>query len=239
MRRLAPKLVAALITFSLGVMVAAVRNDLRFRESFWSLCQLSAPSSGVGLRKCSQNWDNASASNQPLGWDLTYLSTMKKLELCPALCDEWAKPAPPIQKHISEWQGDPIISSMEIELPDGHASMGAFWFVRTKDHAYYWGFYPLDTDYSGGKHVIPTEDYDRVFETIACWVQVEPPQQRFGPGGYLGLLSMYEEGKSRQMLLTYEDFIEGGKYTNEANFRPGPFSRTLEPLIAPLRTRTR
>ena len=239
MRRFAPRLLAALITFSLGVLVAAVRNDLRFRESSWSLCQRSAPTSGVGPRRCSEKWENASASNQPLGWDLTYFSTMRDLGLCPALCDEWAKPAPPIQKHVSEWQGDPIISSIEFEISDGHASMAAYWFIRTKEHAYFWVFYPLDTDYSRGKHLIPTQDYDKVFETIACWVQVEPPQQRFGSEGYLGFLSMYEEGKSRQMLLTYADFIEGGKYTDEANYRPGPFARILEPLRAHLKNRSR
>lgn len=240
MRRYAPRLVAALLTFSLGVLLTSVLGELRFRESLWNLYRLSISINGEsGPRKCSEKWENASASGQPLGWDLTYFSTMTGLNLCPALCAEWGKPAPPIQKHVSEWQGDPIISSFEIEFPDGHAGMAAYWFIRTKDHAYYWAFYPLDTDYTGGKQVIPAQDYDNAFETISCWVQVEPRLQKFGSEGYVGFLSMYEEGKSRQMLLTYEDFIEGGKYTNENDLRPGPFSRALEPLVAPLRNRTR
>lgn len=240
MRRFTPRLAAALITFFLGVVVASLRGDLRFRELPWNEYPPSTPVTRyVDPAKCSETWADASASSQPLGWDLTYSSTMKELGLCPALCEEWAKPAPPIDKHLSEWQGDPIISSMEIELPDGHAGMAAFWFIRTKDQAYFWTFYPLDEDYSGGKHAISTHDYDNTFGTISCWVQVEPQQPKFGSDGYIGFLSMYKDGKSRQMLLTYEDFIEGGKYTNERDLRPGPFSRVLEPLIAPLRNRTR
>jgi len=239
MQRFALRLAAALLTFALGVLVATVRNDLRFGEWLWNLYRPSTPTTAyVSAKKCLEAWENA--SNETLGWDLTYFSAITK-KLCPgdALCAEWAKPASPVQKHIAEWQGDPIISAIEIELPDGHASMAALWFIRTKDQAYYWSFYPLDTDNSNGKHVISTQAYDAVFETIACWVPVEPRQQTFGADGYIGFLSMYKEGKSRQMLLTYEDFIEGGKYTNDSEIRPGPFRRVLEPLISPLRDRQR
>ncbi|HET9711210.1 MAG TPA: hypothetical protein VFP64_04990 [Pyrinomonadaceae bacterium] len=239
MQRFAPRLAAALLTFALGVLVAAVRNDLRFGEWLWNVFRPSTPATAdAGAKKCFDAWENA--SNQTLGWDLTYFSVIKK-KLCPgdALCDHWAKPAPPIPKHIAEWQGDPIISSIEIELPDGHAGMVALWFIRTKDQAYYWGFYPLDTDFSDGKHVISTQDYDTVLETISCWVPVEPPQKTFGADGYIGFLSMYKEGKSRQMLLTYEDFIERAKYPKEGDIRRGPFRRVLEPLFAPLTEKQR
>ena len=83
--------------------------------------------------------------------------------------------------------------TIEIELPDGHASMGAMWFIRTKDQAYFWGFYPLDKDYSGRKHLIPTQDYDTVFDTLACWQPHEPRRQTFGAQGYIGFLSIYKE----------------------------------------------
>jgi hypothetical protein len=135
-----------------------------------------------------EEWARAEAVSQGLGWDLTYKSSLTRTGLCPGspVCEEWAKPQPPIHKHASEWQEDPITSSFEIELPDGHASMAALWFIRTRDHAYYWGFYPLDKDYSGGKHPIPTQEYDRVFETMSCWRQDEPLQRTFGPDGYIG-----------------------------------------------------
>lgn len=51
--------------------------------------------------------------------------------------------------------------------------MAALWFIRSKDQAYIWSFYPLNEDYSGGKHVISVQDYDAFFEKIACWVPIE------------------------------------------------------------------
>ena len=117
--------------------------------------------------------------------------------------------------------------------------MAALWFIRTKDHGYYRAFYPLDTDYTEGQHLISTQDYDAVFETIACWQSDEPRRQKFGADGYIGFLSLYKDGKSRQMLLTYEDFIEGGKDPDDSDSRPGPFRRALEPLLSPLRDKKR
>ena len=243
MRRFAPRLMAALLTFALGVLIVTVRSNPRWREALSTLSGriVSTEHKVQRVEGCYAKWANAAESNEPLGWDLSYYSVMTKTRLCPgsALCEQWAKPAPPIQKHISEWQGDPILSSIEIELPDGHASMAALWFIRTKNQAYYWGFYPLDTDYSGGKHIIPTQDYDAVFETISCWLQIEPEQPTFGSHGYIGFLSMYKEGKSRQMLLTYEDFIEGGKDPHDGDIRPGPFRRVLSPLFSSLKDRLR
>ena len=242
MRRFSLRLAVAMLTFALGVLVAMVRNDLCFREFFWNFYRTSTPTADdLRERKCLEAWETASAPNQTLGWDLTYFSVLTKTKLCPgdALCEQWAKPAPRIHEHVSEWQESPIISSIEVELPDGHASMAALWFIRTKDHAYYWAFYPLDKDYSHGKHVISTQDYDAVFETIECWLPAEPRKQTFGADGYIGFLSLYKDGKSRQMLLPYADFIEGGKAPGDGDFRPGPFRRALEPLISPIRDRKR
>lgn len=232
MRRIALRSTVALLTFACGVLVVAVRNELRFHESFWNFYKSSATTSDSGSRKCSEAWDDA--VSQSLGWDLTYSSVITRMKVCPgaALCEQWSKPAPPIQKHISEWQGDPIVASFEIELPDGHASMSALWFIRTRDQAYYWGFYPLDTDYSGGKHVIPTETYDAVFEKMACWQPVQPQKQTFGADGYIGFVSMYKEGKSRQMFLPYQDFIERGNDPNYRDVQPGAFMKMLQPLSA-------
>lgn len=52
--------------------------------------------------------------------------------------------------------------------------------------------------------------------------------------GYIGFVSMYKEGKSRQMLLTYDDFIEGGEYPDDGNI-PGPFRRVINPLISSIK----
>ena len=242
MRRFAPSLTAAILTFALGVLIATVRSDPRLRLALGNLYGRIVPTVDEvqPVQDCAANWANA-ASNQPLGWDLTYHSVVTKTRLCPGspLCEPGRRVAP-IQKHLSEWQGGPIISSIEIELPDGHADMAALWFIRTRDQAYYWGFYPLDKDYSDGKHIIPTREYDAVFEKISCWLQLEPKQLKFGEDGYIGFLSMYKDGKSRQMLLTYDDFVAGGKNPEDGgDYRPGPFRQVLEPLISALKNRPR
>ncbi|HKY46031.1 MAG TPA: hypothetical protein VJM50_23265 [Pyrinomonadaceae bacterium] len=238
MRRFVPRLAAALLTFTLGVLIVTLLNDPSFPEALRTLYARIIPRADKvePVKGCYAAWPNAAPSQQPFGWDLTYHSVIKKTRLCPDLpvCKEWAKPAPPIQKHVAEWQGEPIVSSIEMEFFDGHASMVAFWFIRTKNQAYVWGFYPLDKDSSDGIHVIPTQPYDEVFEKISCWLRVEPEQPTFGEKGYFGFLSMYKEGKSRQMLVTYEDFIESGKDPDDDE-RPGPFAKVLEPLISALR----
>ena len=242
MRRFATRLTAALLTFALGVLIATVRSDPRFSEALRTLYG-GIVSTSDKAEGCYANWANVAESNQPLGWDLTYASVVAKTRLCPGspLCEQWLEPTPkrisPIYKHISEWQGDPIISSIEFEFPDGHASMVAWWLIRTKNQAYIWSFHPWNTDYSGDKLVIPTDDYDPVFEKLSCWLQIEPEEQKFGSNGYLGFLSMYKAGKSRQMLLTYADFIEGGKYPDDGVIRPGPFSKVLTPLVLSVRER--
>lgn len=58
-------------------------------------------------------------------------------------CEMVAKrPQPPTDKYVAALQGEPILSSLLYELPDGHADLGATWVVRTKDHAYVWVFHP-------------------------------------------------------------------------------------------------
>jgi hypothetical protein len=129
MPRLTRKLTAVLLTLALGVLAATLWLGLRFRD---------APSNPSRPGVC-EEWKRSEVVNQGLGWDLTYMSVLKRTGLCSGspICEEWAKPQPPIHKHFTQWQGDPIISSMEIELPDGHAGMAIMWLIRTKDHAYY------------------------------------------------------------------------------------------------------
>lgn len=225
MPRLTRKLMTvALITVTLGALAAAWWIVPRLRNA------PPLPQPGI----C-EEWKKAEAANQGLGWDLTYMPLMKKVGLCPAepFCQEWIKRETPIQKHIAEWQGDPIVSSFEIEIPDGHADMIALWFIRTKDQAYYWGFHPSHEDNTKGKQSIPVQEYDRTFETMACWQEARPPINKFGEQGYVGFMSLYKEGKSRQMLLAYGDLVEGDEAPEKA--KPGRLRVILEPLFTVIR----
>jgi len=177
-----------------------------------------------------EEWGKAEVAGQGLGWDLTYMSALKKVGLCPdnPLCGEGAKPEPPIHKHFAEWQGDPVISSIEIELPDGHAGMAIMWLIRTKDQAYYWSFHTSNLDNVRKKMPILAQHYDSAFEAMACWRQDEPPNKTFGPKGYIGFLSLYKEGRSRQMLLTYDELFEGNRDPDRG--KPGRFWEVMMPL---------
>src|SRR6266498_2855751 len=220
MPHLTRKLTAALLTFFLGILATSLWFGLRFRD---------APSNHSRAGNC-EEWKAAEVVNQGLGWNLTYEPVLRRSALCPGdpFCEVVAKkPQPPVAKHVTEWKGDPIISSILVELPDGHADMGASWAVRTKDHAYLWVFHPIQPG-PLSQQPIPALDYDRVFEAMACWRQDEPPTGTFGEKGYIGFLSLYREGKSRQMLLSNNDLFEGNTAPDDG--KPGRFFKALEPL---------
>jgi hypothetical protein len=227
MPRLTHKSLAALLTFLLGVAAATLWFSPNLHDILLNLRRSSARTEG-GVCK---EWAKAEVVGQGLGWDLTYRSTIERTGYCPGgmYCEEWAKPEPPIHKYFAEWQGEPIISSMEIELPDGHAGYGIIWFIRTKEHAYSWTFGTSNLDKPLNKTPFPAQHYDSAFEEVACWEQAKPPKREFGQGGYIGFLSLYKEGRARQMLLTYGDINEGDEHPDKA--QPGRFTRALLPLM--------
>ncbi|HEV2829590.1 MAG TPA: hypothetical protein VGW76_18470 [Pyrinomonadaceae bacterium] len=204
---------------ALGILAASLWLGLRFRRA-----AINSPQPGA----CKE-WEKAEVINQGLGWDLNYNSLVRRAGLCPGLpvCELIAqRPLAPVEKYSAVLQGEPIISSVLYELPDGHAGFRATWMVRTKDHAYV--LHPGES-VPVDKQPIPGSDYDRVFEEMACWRQDEPPNRTFGEKGYMGFLSLFKEGKSRQMLLTHNDLFEGNTYPEEED-KPGRFFRALEPL---------
>ena len=226
MARHTTKPAIALLTFAIGVLVAL------------PLTILQTPSHGFQQREC-LGWQKSDVADQGLGWDLTYRSVLDRVGFCPGqpLCDEWAKPQPPIHKHFAEWQGDPIVSSMEIELFDGHAGMDMIWLIRTRDHAYYWLFDTSDISKVVEKDSLSPQLYDQAFNALACWHQNEPKFKTFGPEGYLGFLSLYREGRYRQILLTYKDLIEESSFAffkehdDRYRYSPGRFSIIISPVL--------
>lgn len=218
MPRLTRKIVAALLAAVLVILTVTLWLGLRFRRAGINSSQPGA---------CKE-WEKAEVINEGLGWDLNYKSLVSRAGLCPGLpwCELIAqRPLAPVEKYSAVLQGEPIISSLLYEVPDGHAGLRATWMVRTKDHAYV--LHPGESA-TVDKQLVPTSDYDRVFEEMACWRQDEPPNRTFGEKGYMGFLSLFKEGKSRQMLLTHNDLFEGN--TDPDTSKPGRFFIVLEPL---------
>ncbi len=251
MPRFTHKLIAALLTFTFGVIVASLWLNLHSRAVWPGLSRLtnssdtSRPTSDLRAGGC-EEWERAGLVTEGLGWDLTYMPLLRSSGVCPGhpYCEMAAqRPPPPVNKYFAEWQGDPIVSSILIELPDGHADMMATWLIRTKEQAYWWGFHPHRNN-SLGKQPIPTQDYDRAFEAMACWRQYEPSNRGFFDGrgdGYIGFLSLYQDGKSRQILLTDKDIFlswpKGSEEPDEATW--GRLRKTLKPIYSAIREQRR
>jgi hypothetical protein len=173
----------------------------------------------------------AQKSNHPaLGWDLSYTTILNANQIAQ---DEWIRKwigphfQSPITKHISGWNGEPIESSILIEHPAFHAGEHiTLWFVRTKNHAYHWGLIEGKPPRSVKESLDPAL-YDKFFAVVSAWQQASPLKAEDTPDGgipgYIGFLSVYDRGHSRQMLLTLNDFflcetkkcenVKGGRLT--------------------------
>lgn len=170
----------------------------------------NSSSSNADVRTC-EEWERAQVSSQGLGWDLVYESTLKSNGYnSDRPMWKWIHedgPRPPVNKLVTEWQGEPIISSILIEVVGPEGSPGGFWYIRTMNHLYRWDFNRGKFD-SQKKELTNLQEYDKAFAAIACWQQALPVKTDTMFEGYYGFLSLYQEGKSRQMLLTFRDFFE-------------------------------
>jgi hypothetical protein len=178
----------------------------------------------------------AQKSNLTQGWDLTYSSVLERNNIGRSeWIWKWLGPnyESPAKKLISAWQGEPIVSSILIEMPAPHAGEHiGVWLIRTEDHAYSWEF--VEDQPPGDKETVKPQLYDKLFAKLSPWQQAKPSSventSTGGVPGYMGFLNLYDRGKSRQMLLSQEDFVICD--TKECkNGKPGRLSRALEPII--------
>ena len=200
---------------------------------------------------CAQNTKpSQSVSDQNtksyFGWDLSYESVLEKNNVGR---DQWIwkwlkftykKDYDPdyethAKKWISEWKGEPIISSILIDFPAFHAGEHTtMWFFRTKNNAYYWEF--IDDNLAIlKKKELKLEVYDKIVEQMSAWEQYKPAKPEDIPDqvlpGYIGFLSVYDKNKSRQMLLTFQDF--SGCETKECDKKQlGRFFTAIEPVLS-------
>jgi hypothetical protein len=153
------------------------------------------------------------SNSAPLGWDLTYSSVLNENHVAH---NEWLWKwlgknfKSPITQYVSAWNDETIESSILIEHPAFHAGEHiTLWFVRTKNHAYRWGLIESKVPRIV-KQPFDADSYDRFFAVVSTWQQGKPVRPEDTPvggvPGYMGFLSLYDSGKSRQLLLTLEDF---------------------------------
>src|SRR2546425_9662476 len=126
------------------------------------------------------------SNNLPLGWDLTYSSVLNGNHIGR---DEWISKwlaqnyQSPIKQSISGWNDEPIVSSILIEHPAFHAGEHiTLWFVRTKGHAYHWGFIEGKPP-RNVKDPLDPQLYDKLFALMSSWQQAKPLKSGDTPVG--------------------------------------------------------
>jgi hypothetical protein len=172
-------------------------------------------------------------NNSTLGWDLSYTAVQKNNNLDnKTRLSQWSgrNPQSLIKRIISEWQEDPILSSVLIEYPAFREDKKiSIWFVRTKKNAYYW--YLIDTQPAGfSKKPFDKKLFDKLYKEVNSWKQASllPPQESVAKDyGYFGILSLYKKGKSRQMLLSADDFFAFAD-VNRFEVKPGRLTLIID-----------
>ncbi len=187
---------------------------------------------------------SAQSTKSTFGWDLTYTSILEKNDIGPK---DWIRNwlvtyhQSPAKDWITKWQGEPIISSILIEYPAFHAGeRSTVWLVRTNSQAYYWesvqsDWYSVEkiAEHTHKKEIKPNA-YDALFKIASSWEQAKPMNAKDTPAdilpGYIGFLSFYDNGTSREMLLTFPDFVRLDTKEGEKDKR-GRLMCALSPII--------
>ena len=160
-------------------------------------------------------------AKRTLGWDLSYATVMageKPADV--AWLRNWVQSegVNTASKFVEGWKGDPIVSSVLIEVPALHAGeLLQYWLVRTKEAAYLRVYAKKQ---QRGVANVTTTKYDALYDQISSWKQSPPFPGGAEPGvtpGYLGFVNLYDHGKSHQFLLSMGDFFEteGGRFKME------------------------
>jgi hypothetical protein len=98
-----------------------------------------------------------------------------------------------------------------IEYPAFHAGEPTTrLFIRTRNYAYQWHLVKGKSPQSV-REPLDTQLYDRAFQAVSSWEQAPPLKPEDTPSGgvpgYIGFLSIYGQGKTRQVLLALPDFF--------------------------------
>lgn len=179
-------------------------------------------------------------------WDLTYKSVLDRNGVAKSeLIRLWlAQIKSPAERWIADWKGEPIVSTILIEYPAFHAAeRQTLWLVRTNNEAHYWESTeplrstPSEASDTNEEPVAP-QTYEAIYKEASTWPQLPPkraedlPDQVFP--GYMGFMSLSGPDGSRQMLLTYEDFVVcPEKDCAPGKAKPGRLMAALEPILIP------
>lgn len=179
----------------------------------------------------------------PLGWDLSYLSLVKKHDIG---LEEWFVRwlimaslkrdkteqgfyVSPLSESLDTWGKDDIESSILLEYPAMHAAEPlSMWLIRTENKLYL-------SEFAAGRLTTDTkpldpEKYDIELDNLfALESSKKLGHDEIAKGavpGYSGVLSLYNKGKSKQILLNMNDIVQC-KTEDCTNFKPGTLFMTI------------
>lgn len=182
----------------------------------------------------------AQIRSSPFGWDLNYESLLKKNSVAEnELIWVWLKKTQsPAESWLTELRDKPVTSAVLIEYPAFHAAeRTTILLFKTGNEAFYWEFVEGTR---GGRDEEPVklQDHDEVVKAVGEWKQLppkradEPPDQVLP--GYIGFLSLFDGNSSRQMLLTFDDFLNcPDRKCEPGKNMAGRMFKALQPILLP------
>jgi hypothetical protein len=196
--------------------------------------------------------DRAASADRPTdaggpAWDLEYVDLLKNASVPPeGWLASWlgSHAQPPIAEVLSRWDQGPIRSAILLDQPalEGDGRVGS-WFVRTEKSASFWVFIDGVQQAHGLPALFDAALYDSLIDRLRTLEQGPPLGPGEGPTtqmeGYFAFLNIYEDGASRQLLLTFRDFFEprDGDWSRSSEGRIleaiGPVLKEMERLLGP------
>lgn len=215
----------------------------------------------VSLFICTASIAQQTDLTQTLGWDLTYASVLDRNDISPdEFIRRWLRENKDsaVKTLLENWQDESVISVIFADYPAFHAGERIEeLFVRTKTRIFYRSF--AKGKFSGSKEPIDLKQYETALQKLFAWEQMpitldempatrektEEDKREWGKG-FIGFLNLYEQGKSKQLLLSFKDFMviaraptekeksdddEMEKYARE-NIKTGRLPQALSEIFA-------
>ena len=181
------------------------------------------------------NTSNSDGPQKLFGWDLTYKSILEKnneenLKILSAFIKSWKDL--PLKHILDTWEKGAITSSILLEQPAFHAGEQlAFWFVETDSEAYLWRF--VEGKVREDCTSIDHKAYISLIQAISKWEQLPPSHNQMPPEmrpQYFAFLSIYDGYRSKQILLSLEEFYNIQNRDIE-NSKHGRVIEVFKPLL--------
>lgn len=179
---------------------------------------------------------------QQLNWDLTYKNIFEdaKLSEHDSLTVAFGRGDAPNMPIFGEWQGKSVDGAIFIDSLTfwNFGYRHQTWMVKGPSGVTAYSYFEKGSSLE--EKPMQDASFDLLIERLMTWQQSDPNSTLVSKyrksgvmtGGYVGVVSLFKSGNSRQFLLTFEDLMaidaEAGRMSGE----PGAFSKLLAAAAA-------